>query len=230
MLTCEFDDERLAFDDFYRRRRAGGLITPYLEYRATPASDWYLDAGAIVTLDDMKAHLRIDGTDEDSYITGLLTAAASYVQDVANRIILRSAVTVRWIDFPPSDMPLFLPFGGVSADWDLGSVQPIVQYVNASGVSSAPADLSSLPAGLALSPQSDWPLDRDSSANASVFFQDTVTPLTDNSQLATSIRMLAGYWYNAREAVVECKPERLPLAFDALVANNTSFNFGGRWK
>jgi hypothetical protein len=31
--------------------------------------------------------------------------------------------------------------------------------------------------------------------------------------------MLVGYWYNAREAVVECRPEVLPLAFNVLVEN-----------
>lgn len=232
MLTCEYDDERQAFDDFYRRRRAGGLITPYISYRAVPTANWYSLPNAIVSLDDLKEHLRIDDTSEDGYLTGLLMAAGSYVQDISNTIILQSDVIVRWVGFPPGDEPFFLPFGGETSDWLLSYTPAIIAYQNENGLSSTLADMTLVTAGISFVPNGggDWPTDQASDRNGSVYFQGTVAPQKSAPQLATAIKMIAGYWYNAREAVVECKPETLPLAFEALVANNTGFNFGGRWK
>lgn len=48
-----------------------------------------------VSLDEAKAHLRVDGTDEDNLITNLIKAATSYVDGYAG-ILGRALITQTW--------------------------------------------------------------------------------------------------------------------------------------
>lgn len=69
----------------------------------TPAAD------PIVSLEDMKAHLRVDHADDDTLIEGLIKAATSYF-DGWSGILGRALIAQTWeltIDrFPPCEMKL----------------------------------------------------------------------------------------------------------------------------
>lgn len=210
---------------------------PWLSYRVHLSAN-FLSSSPPVSVDDLKEHLRIDLTDtsEDSYLAGLLAAATGYVQDIANRPIAQSTLSVNYASFPPSGQPLVLPVGDTKAG-TLGTTT--IVYPNTGGTTTSlstsgftpPIQKVTTPRGSYVYPTSgDWPTDYDYSSHQAISLDATVA--VDNndsasSQLSVAIKMIAAYWYNAREAVVECTPSTLPLAFTALVANCTSFNLRG---
>ena len=42
----------------------------------------------IVSLSDMKLHLRIDGTSDDTYVTSLINSAVTYIEEESGRDFL----------------------------------------------------------------------------------------------------------------------------------------------
>lgn len=68
--------------------------------------NWYvstLPCAEPVSLDEMKLHLRIDGTDEDTLITSLIQAARSYCEDYQARAYISQTLTLKLNDFPVTD-------------------------------------------------------------------------------------------------------------------------------
>src|SRR5687768_1298926 len=61
-----------------------------------------------LTLDEVKAHLRVDGTDEDSYLTILIGAATEYVQNYTNRQLMPATYELT-VETLPATIPLSYP-------------------------------------------------------------------------------------------------------------------------
>ena len=53
-----------------------------------------------VTLAEAKAHLRVDITDDDSYISALITAARQYAEEYLDRALIAQQLTMRMDSFP----------------------------------------------------------------------------------------------------------------------------------
>lgn len=224
------------------RKIKGAAVHPWLNYRIVPSSLW-LSSGSPVTLDSLKAHLRIDDNSEDAYLQGLLLAAVTYCQDISNTVLVESIVSVNYATFPQGNMPLALPAGvGIG----MSSYTPTITYPNTSGTLTTLTGSQGIPTGspafevavvsgstfpCAYTKSTQWPTDYDPYAQKPITLKAGYASATSPTeptinQLVVAVKMIAGYWYNAREAVVECTPNTLPYAFEALVANCTAFNIG----
>lgn len=53
-----------------------------------------------VSLADAKAHLRVDISDDDSYISALITAARQYAEEYLDRALIAQQLTMRMDSFP----------------------------------------------------------------------------------------------------------------------------------
>ena len=53
-----------------------------------------------VSLAEAKAHLRVDISDDDSYISALITAARQYVEEYLDRALIAQQLTMRMDSFP----------------------------------------------------------------------------------------------------------------------------------
>jgi uncharacterized phiE125 gp8 family phage protein len=53
-----------------------------------------------ITLTDAKLHLRVDTSDDDAYITALITAARQWVEQVGNLCIIQQTVVEKFDSFP----------------------------------------------------------------------------------------------------------------------------------
>lgn len=62
-----------------------------------------------VTLDDLKAHLRVTDNAEDAYITRLGQAARAHIEDVCNRVALTTVFTYTVDKFPCDTRMIELP-------------------------------------------------------------------------------------------------------------------------
>lgn len=70
--------------------------------------------GPVVTVDQLRAHTRIDSDSEDSLLESYLAAAVEMVEGETQRLLTRRAITLRLPALPDAFTPLELP-GGVVA-------------------------------------------------------------------------------------------------------------------
>lgn len=158
-----------------------------------------------VTLADAKAHLRLDGTDEDSLVTSLITAARQWCEGYQNRAYVTQTwdlVLDAWPrDSEPDRVRIPLP--------PLQSVAS-VKYMDADGVQATmPAsdylvDVASQPGRLVLAYGKSWPtVTLQPAAGIEIRFTAgygaaTAVPET----VKQAIKLLVGNWYENREAVL----------------------------
>jgi len=65
-----------------------------------------------ITLDEAKAHLRVTGSDDNDYITGLITAARLYEEKVQNRAFIATTFRMQldsFPDLPNATLKFFIP-------------------------------------------------------------------------------------------------------------------------
>ena len=69
-----------------------------------------------VSLAEAKTHMRIDGTDDDTYINSLITMAREVVENYQNRQLIDATWTATYTRFPESDDTAFiLPYPPLSS-------------------------------------------------------------------------------------------------------------------
>jgi uncharacterized phiE125 gp8 family phage protein len=187
-----------------------------------------------VSLQEMKDHLRVDGTDEDDLVTSLIAAGTGYAEAEARRAF----VTQTWrlsLDAFPSPArgcrslesgqhglhdPILIPLAPVIAVSSL-------TYVDTAGdtqtwsSSNYTVDADAEPARVVPAYGVAWPATRDVPNAVKVTFTagyGAASAVPDGVKVA--IRMLAAHWYENREAVaveqgVTTAP--VPMAVDALL-------------
>lgn len=111
-----------------------------------------------VTLSEAKAHLRLEGVDDDAYVTALIQAARQHVEEVCWRGLVTQTREAVLETFPCGD-ELELPGG------NLGSITSVT-YVDADGTTQTldsdtyEADTVSVPGRLLLAYGESWPATR----------------------------------------------------------------------
>ena len=68
-----------------------------------------------VTLAEARLFLRVDGTDQDDVITGLISAATSWAEGVTRRAFVQRSLDVRYAETPPAELDMVLALPPVSA-------------------------------------------------------------------------------------------------------------------
>ncbi len=61
-----------------------------------------------ITTAEAKTHLRVSGSDEDSYIDSLVTAARQWVELYTGLALITQTITEKWDDFPSGSNPIEL--------------------------------------------------------------------------------------------------------------------------
>lgn len=62
-------------------------------------------SGSVVTLAEVKDHLRIEGTDEDTYLGRLITVATNLTENLTGRSLLRAVYRLELDDFRDVELP-----------------------------------------------------------------------------------------------------------------------------
>lgn len=180
-----------------------------------------------VTLAEAKAHLRVDTTDDDAYITGLIRAAREWVEEYLDRTLVHTQWTLRLDGFPPDSLQAVeLPRPPVVTSGTATAVT--VTYTADNGTtatyssSSYRVDRHSTPGAVKTLYGQTWPPHLEDDNSVSVTWWAGYGPA--GSDVPAAIRhamlMLVAHWYEVRGAVLTgtiSKP--IEFAVESLLAS-----------
>lgn len=160
-----------------------------------------------VSLMDMKDHLRVTHTLEDSLIEGYAIAATGAVERETQRLLQVRAVTLSLPDLPTGREPIELPGGPVSS----------ITSVTADG--TAITGCTALGDGPAiLLPAADWPIVTGEGYPVTIVYQ--VGHASPPLELLMAVKLMAAHWYENRSAVGASNMAELPLAVGYLIGQH----------
>jgi uncharacterized phiE125 gp8 family phage protein len=173
-----------------------------------------------VTLTEAKAHLRVEISDDDTYITALIVAARERAEGFLRRALITRTYDLYLDDFPAAgSIPLPKP--------PLQTVLS-VKYIDANSVTQTLTentdyivDRISEPGWIVLPSGLSWPTTKDVIASVIIRFKagygDTAASLPEVFKLA--IKHMALGWYDVREPYGDAtKLSPLPAAAEALLS------------
>jgi uncharacterized phiE125 gp8 family phage protein len=176
-----------------------------------------------VTLDDAKAHLRVDFTDDDNLITALITAARMAAEQFTRRAFITQTWQLTHDGFPIGGGPIYVPRPPLQSVLSVqyldmnGNVQSLAEGTN------YVLDSQSEPARIALPYAHYWPVTR-LQVNA-VWVQFTAGYGNDGTTvpapIIAAIKLMLGHLYENRETVlVEQRALKIlenPMGFEYLL-------------
>lgn len=178
-----------------------------------------------VSLAEAKEQLRIDHSDEDGFITGLIEAARLYFEEAARRAFITQTWRLSLDEWPDDSDEIELPRP------PLQSVTSVV-YTDEDGNATTWStddyivDTDSEPGRIVLASNKNWPGVTLYPANpiqitfvAGYGNDSTDVPATYRQ----GIKLLIGHWYENREATVEATVKKIPLAADSLIWLNRAY-------
>lgn len=182
-------------------------------------------ASPVVSLDECKAHLRVDYADEDGLITALEAAAVSHIDGpdgYLGRALIEQTIKATFSGFPKNDGALQLPCPPLIEVTD-------VTYLDGDGaeISLAATDYRTVPSRTARAKivpavGAGWPAATDGPDTVAVTYKAGYGPQAADVPKAIhqAILLMVGNFYENREAVVTGTiVSELPLAVRALLGN-----------
>lgn len=173
-----------------------------------------------ITLDEVKAHLRIDGTDEDTFLTALIKATREHCESPGLNRALITQTWELWLDswpkkdYIPIPRPPLQAINSVKyygADDTEYTFDPVNYFV----------DTKSEPGRVALEYNKSWPSVTLRPTNGIVINFDAGYGTADDVPqiIKHAMLLLIGHWYENREAtVVGAVLREIPFAVKSLLA------------
>ena len=171
-----------------------------------------------VTLSELKQHLRVSEAHEDAAVTGFLVAAARAVEARGGLALMPQQWRLT-LDAPPAET-LHLPIAPVSA---IDAVTVTDGEGAAQAVDASAYEFASGSPGR-LRPAGPWPHPAPKIDGVAIDFTagyadaDAVP-----APLKQAVKILAGYFYETREAAHESRIYTVPQSVDALIAPYREF-------
>ncbi len=172
-----------------------------------------------ITLDDAKAHLRVDNDDagENAWITTAIQAAREQVENDTRRALFTQTLRLNLDQFPMSNAILIPrpPLQSVAS----------ITYVDSDGATQTMSssdyivDTASEPGRVVLAYGKTWPTAREQANSVAVNFVAGWTAGTMPAAVKQLMYLWVGHWHENREAVnVGNITSAYPLAIDSLTA------------
>lgn len=171
-----------------------------------------------VTATEAKTQCRIDGSDSDSDIAGLIAAARGYVESYLGSPLISRTVTVkcnRFADFAAFPVVPLSSVSGITYVDGAGSTQTLstsVYEVRSDG----------LTASIALKNDQSWP---DIQTGSRITVTAVVGYSSVPDEIKHAILLLISQWYDNRAAASDRPLIEVPHAVEALLANRRVFGF-----
>jgi uncharacterized phiE125 gp8 family phage protein len=176
-----------------------------------------------ITLAEAKAHCRVNHSDEDSFITSLISAATEYFDGI-DGVLGRALVTQSWRqDYNGFDDVIRLPLSPVASITS-------VTYYDADNTQQTLAntvyELKTDSDGpyLALKIDQSWPSVYNREPSVSVTFVAGTATASVPNRIKNAIKLLVGHWYDNRSAATEKPMSDIPFGVTVLVGNYRRVN------
>lgn len=168
-----------------------------------------------VTLADAKAQCRVDGTDEDELIDGLIAAATAHVEAYTGRSIITQTLRLKTDAFTDE---ILLPRGPVQ------SVSSVTYYdANGNEQTASPTLYQLSENSVFRVPGASWPTTDEGKDRVSIIY--VAGEAAPQPAVRHAILLLIGWWYDNRSAASSTAMKEVPHAVDALLANHRSYSF-----
>ena len=180
-----------------------------------------------VTLSEAKGHLRVDSTDDDAYITGLIRAAREWVEEYLDRTLIHTQWVMRFDKFPAdSTADIELPRPPMVASGTATSVTVAYTLEDGTtatyGTASFRVDRASTPGAVKTVYAATWPPHRQDDNSVSVTWwagygaSGTDVP----AAIRHAMLMLVAFWYDNRSTVlVGSISKQLEFAVESLLSS-----------
>lgn len=187
-----------------------------------------------ITLVEAKLHLRVDITDDDTYISSLIAAARGYCENYTSRQFVTATYDFRLDNFPQNMGDEFS--GKILSSEDLiirlpkAPLQSVsyIKYIDLDGneqtlgASYYIVDEKSEPARIALAYNQVWPDTREIINAVTIRFVCGYGAYTTVPEsIKSAMKLLIGHWYENREEIITGTiVSKIPRAVDSLLWMN----------
>lgn len=174
-----------------------------------------------ISLNEVKAQLRIDGSADDTLLTSYIAAARAYVESTTGLALNTQTWEMTLHDWPYGSNPIVLPKQPVQS---ITSITYADQANQTQTLASSvyEIDVTRTPAFITLTENSDWPDIYDKQAAITIRFVAGygATAASVPEPIRQAMLLLVGHWYANREQVTlgaGLTATQLPLGMDALL-------------
>ena len=179
-----------------------------------------------LTVAEAKLHLRVDTTEDDTYIGTLITAAREWVENYLDRTLITTQLILRAAEFPTEELELPRPPMVASGTATAVVITYTLADTTTATLSTAlyRVDRTTTPGNVAPIINGTWPSDVIEDANAvAVTYWAGYGPTS--ASVPATIRhaclMLIGHWYERRSAVLTGTISKaIEFAVESLLASN----------
>ena len=171
-----------------------------------------------VSLDDAKAHLRLDGDDEDDLVAAAIVAARVHVEAATRRVLIEQSWRV-YLDAWPRNRMVTVPVAPLLGV-DAVTVYDAAGAPHTVATDAYQVDAATVPGRLVLLPSAPAPVGRAvNGIEIDVTAGYGVSSVAVPAPLRQAIMMLVAHWYEQRGAVGhDLAFVTAPLGFEALIA------------
>lgn len=171
--------------------------------------------GRPVSLAEVRLHLKVDNTDDDSLIEQLLDAATIYCEQFQNRTYLNRTRFLYLDEFPDVILVPNAPLVSVTT----------LQYIDTDGAtqtwgsSNYKVDTNTEPGRITPAYNVSWPTIRQVTSAITITYVAGYGAGAANTpnDVKNAIKLLVGHWYEHREGVTDLDLEDAPKAVDSLL-------------
>lgn len=170
-----------------------------------------------VTWTELADHLRIDSTGERELLEGYISRARELAEVYTRRSIVRQSYRLLLDEFPAGGAALEIPRAPLV---DVSAVE----YVDGDGNTTTwdstnwQTDIYSEPGRVMPTAGRSWPTVATYTVNAArILFLAGWTPEETPGRIKQAISMLAGHWYENREATAERVPREIAFSWRVLL-------------
>lgn len=170
----------------------------------------------VLTLDQVKAHLRVQDDDEDELIRTYLKAATAYAESFMGLSLIDQTWDYYFDAFPLSSLPIKLP---------RSPLIEVLEFVSeGAGFAAYSVDYATEPARLYLTTGASWPSVTGLTSVGRIQFRSGFVDLSGSptgqvpSDILSAILLIVGTLYATRETVIVGQtPALVPWSADALL-------------
>lgn len=153
-----------------------------------------------LTLAEIKTHCRVDDTDDDDYLFGLIIAARRYAEEYTRRAFIRQTWRMKLqtfdnvIEIPKPPLLSIDSFTYLDTNGNDQAVAASIYYV----------DTDSIPGAIRLSYGQAWPEHRRQQDAITITYQAGYgdVPSDVPAELRHGVKLLVAHWYEQREESV----------------------------